>query len=147
MQGAVSTELSQGLLSLCCRAFSSTILARSDRTHFSPTSAEGALGSDLGMPTAVGCENLSSIPPTLHKQEQTSGSPSPAVCLPLGSPAHYRILQTTACRRSHRAAPSPLAHQRDAQSHCSSAPSVRWVCIYKMCLHSAATLTPPLLPS
>lgn len=88
LQGAVSTELSQGLY-LCYRAFSSTSPARSDRTHFSPTPAEGALGSDLGMPTAVGCENLSSLPPTLHKQEQTSGSPSSAVCLPLGSPVHF----------------------------------------------------------
>lgn len=88
LQGAVSTELSQGLY-LCYRAFSSTSPARSDRTHFSPTPAEGALGSDLGMPTAVGCENLSSLPPTLHKQEHTSGSPSSAVCLPLGSPVHF----------------------------------------------------------
>lgn len=88
-------------------------------------------------------------------REQTSGSPS--CCLPSpwkpGAHLHHRILQTTACRRSHRAAPSPLAHQWDARSQCGSAPptrrfaSIRCVCIL---LHPPTwhphTTTAPLLP-
>lgn len=82
LQRAVGAQLSQGLY-LCVTARSAAQPGEERPHAFLTHPGEGAVGSDLGVPAAVGCGNPSSVPLTLHGSRPRA--PPAAACLPLGS--------------------------------------------------------------
>lgn len=106
--------------------------------YFSPTPAEGARGSDPDVPTAVGCNNSSYL-----TQQQPSGSPSPAVCLHLGSPVHFCTQDFT--KHGLQEVPQSCPFSSGSPAGCTT--SLHLSTLYKMRLHSATSPPDTFSPS
>lgn len=145
LQRAVGAQLSQGLY-LCVTARSAAQPGEERPHAFLTHPGEGAVGSDLGVPAAVGCGNPSSVRPTLHGSRPRA---PPALLLAIPLEAGCASAPQDFTNHSLQEVPQSCPFSSGSPAGCTISMRLstpyKTFCIYKMCLHSAAS--PHMAPS